>query len=126
MDDKTSELNILDPRGVMEVNASPLQLPSRDERLRTSVIGGPKTGGDRRFLLSVKTLEHLLAVAKSSPVRRAQVNYAGVRVDLYRRSDGHQYEVWQVIGSKPIPEPLPSAVESMISGAAGQRTERKL
>ncbi len=126
MGDNTSDLNPLDPRGVMKVNASPLQLPGRDELIRTSVIGGPETGGDRRFLLSVETLKHLLEVARSSPVRRAQVNYAGVRVDLYRRSDGHQYEVWQVIGSKPIPEPMPAAVESMIAGDPGERTERKL
>ena len=121
MSDEMTDTNPLDPCNVLKVNARPLQLPGRDKLLRTSVVGGPETGGDRRMFLSVKLLTELLECARESPVMRAQVNYTGVRVDLYQRPDGHQYEVWTLIGSAPKPERMPGVVDSMIHGGAGVR-----
>lgn len=108
-DDKTN-LNPLDPRAVLTVNASPLQRPGADQIVRTAVVGGPNKPGDRRIYLSVATLSQLLDVARSSAMQRVQVDRAGVRVDLYRSDTGHEYEVWSLVGQDPRPETVPDFV----------------
>ena len=109
----------LDPRNVLTVNRSPLQRPGGDKLLRTAVTGGPSKGGDRRVYLSVDLLAQLLEVARSSTMRRVQVDRAGVRVDLYQRPDGHRYEVWTLVGCKPRPEDLPAGVQQLVDGQEG-------
>ena len=124
MSDKFSHLNILDPNDVMKVNGRPLQSPGRDENLRTATIGGPGSdglGADRRLFFSVDLLAKLLEIARTSPTRRVQVNRTGLRVDLRRERNGHQYEVWTLIGEPPVAEQLPSAVTSMLHGGAGEK-----
>lgn len=108
--DDPTDLNPLDPHAVMKVNASPLQRPGADKLLRTAVVGGPEKPGDRRIYLSVATLAHLLEVARTSAMQRAIIGHAGVRVDLYATPGGHEYEVWQLVGSQPKPEPVPDLV----------------
>lgn len=108
--DDNTDLNPLDPRAVLTVNASPLQRPGADTLLRTAIVGGPDKPGDRRIYLSVATLSHLLDVARTSPMQRAIVGHAGVRVDLYVTPHGHEYEVWQLVGSQPKAEPVPDLV----------------
>lgn len=114
--DEDVDFGVLHPTNAIKVNESPLQLPGRDERLRTAVIAGPDAPGDRRVYLSCKLLEHLLDVARSSANQRVQIDSAGVRVDLYRDHGGHQYEVWTLIGREPRPEPMPEVVQAMGAG----------
>ena len=111
-----TDLNPLDPREAIRVNASPLQSPGRDELVRTAVVGGPELPGDRRVYLSARLLEELLDVARSSSNMRAQIDGAGVRVDLYRDGSGHHYEVWTLVGRRARPEPLPEVVLAMGAG----------
>jgi hypothetical protein len=105
---------VLDPRDVLTVNRRPVQIPGRDRCIRTSTVGGPEKGGDRRFYLSRELLADLLERARSSPVGRVQVDRAGVRVDLYERPDGHTYEVWTIIGADPRPEPMPAVMSGLV------------
>lgn len=107
MSDQT-DLTLFDPARLIAVNEKPLQRPGRDTLLRTAVLAGPDVGGDRRVFLSRELLAHCLAVAESSPVGRAQIDRAGLQVDLFRDSSGHEYEVWTLIGRGPRPEQLPS------------------
>jgi hypothetical protein len=109
-DDDPTDLNPLSPAGVLHVNASPLQRPGQDTLLRTAVVGGPDAGGDRRVYLSATLLGKLLEVARSSAMGRVVVGHAGLRVDLYRRDDGHEYEVWSLVGDQPVPERVPDFV----------------
>lgn len=113
MADDPTDLNPLDPRDVLAVNGSPLQRPGADALLRTAVVGGPDRAGDRRVYLSSVLLGRLLEVARSSPMGRVQVDRAGVRVDLYRRGDGHEYEVWTLVGADPKPEAVPAALQAL-------------
>ena len=108
--DQPTDLNPLDTRDALTVNASPLQRPGQDTLLRTAVVGGPEVGGDRRVYLSRQLLGQLLDVARSSAMGRVVVGRAGLRVDLYRRADGHEYEVWTLIGDPPKPEGVPDFV----------------
>jgi len=109
-DDTRTDLNPLDPRAVLKVNARPLQQPGQDTILRTAVVGGPDKAGDRRVYLSARLLDDLLARARSSPMQRVVVDRAGLRVDLYADARGHEYEVWTLIGADPRPEPVPDFV----------------
>jgi hypothetical protein len=111
--DNGTNLNPLDPRAVLTVNASPLQRSGGDVLLRTAVVGGPEKEGDRRVYLSSTLLAKLLEVARSSTMGRVQVDRAGVRVDLYKQPDGHTYEVWTLVGADPRPEPLPAALQAL-------------
>jgi hypothetical protein len=113
MPDKPTDLNPLDPREALSVNGSPLQRAGADTLLRTAVVGGPDRPGDRRVYLSSALLGQLLEVARSSPMGRVQVDRAGVRVDLYRRGDGHEYEVWTLVGADPKPEAMPAALRAL-------------
>lgn len=103
----------LNPRHVLKVNESPLQRAGTDVLVKTAVAGGPEHAGDRRMFLSARLLRDLLAVAEASPTQRLQVDRAGVRVDLYRRADGHTYEVWTFIGAEVRPEPLPDTLRNL-------------
>lgn len=115
----TLDFGILDPRNALKVNRSPLQQPGKDTLIRTATVAGPDAGGDRRIFLSADLLGQLLDVARSSLTRRVQVDRAGVRVDLYQRPDGHQYEVWTLIGADPKPEGLPPGLQSAIDETSG-------
>jgi len=112
---------ILDPRNVMKVNERPMQLPGRDELLRTATVGGPEKAGDRRIFLSKGMLSNLMEVAQSSPTGRVQVDRAGVRVDLHVDGNGHQYEVWTLIGANPKPEQLPRGFSQFIENSRADR-----
>lgn len=102
-----------DPRYVVKANASPLQSPVTDERLLTEIVAGPDQPGDRRLFLSASTLEALLAMARASPMGRVVLFDVGVRIDTYRSpATGHTYEAWQIVGTGPAPEPLPSVIRS--------------
>lgn len=110
MADEKTDLTLFDPARVIAVNERPLQMPGLDTLLRTAVLAGPDVGGDRRVFLSRELLAQCLAVAEASPVGRAQIDQAGLRVDLYRDASGHEYEVWTLVGRGPRPEPLPSSL----------------
>lgn len=110
----TTNMDLLDPYNVLRVNKSPMQEPGRDEKLRTATVGGPALEGDRRVFLSADLLGRLLEIARSSPMGRVQVDRAGVQVDLYRRPDGHCYEVWTLIGADPRPEQMPSGFQQFV------------
>ena len=111
-----TDLNPLDPRNVLTVNASPLQRGAGDVLVRSAVVGGPDVAGDRRVYLSSGLLAGLLDHARTSTMGRVRVDRAGVRVDLYRTSTGHEYEVWTLVGADPHPEPLPAAIAALASG----------
>lgn len=115
-DDHTTDLNPLDPHSALTVNANPLQRPGTDTLLRTSTVGGPDLPGDRRVFLSARLLDDLLQRAKASPTLRVQIDHAGVRVDLYRQPDGHQYEVWTLIGAPPRAESMPAVIQALVNG----------
>jgi len=110
MADDPTDLTLFDPARIVAINERPLQTPGRDVLLRTAVLAGPDVGGDRRVFLSREVLSHCLSVAEASPVGRAQLDQAGLRVDLYRDASGHEYEVWTLVGRGPRPEPLPSSL----------------
>ena len=90
--------------GLLEVNNRPLQTSTTDKLLKTVLVGGPEKEGDRRMYLDRKTIAQLQEIAQGSIVQRAQVNRCGIQVSLYQRPDGHQYEVWTIVGLKPVPE----------------------
>ena len=90
--------------GLIEINNRPLQTSTTDKLLKTVVVGGPSKEGDRRMYLDRPTIAVLNEIAQSSIVQRAQINRCGMQVCLYQRPDGHQYEVWTIIGLKPVPE----------------------
>lgn len=115
MPDET-DLNPLDPNNILKVNDRPIQMPGMDQLVRTSVVGGPETSGDRRAFLSAKLLDDLLQRAKTSPTLRVEISRAGVRVDLYKTPSGHQYEVWTLIGANPVPEQLSPAIQALVHG----------
>ncbi len=106
--------DMLDPHNVMQINASPLQMPGRDKLLRTSTLCGPELAGDRRLYLSVQMLAELLEVARSSPMSRVRVNRVGVRVDLHVDNSGHEYENWTLIGANPRPERMPNGITEFV------------
>ncbi len=109
MSDQTSpEAGRFHPQNILDVNKSPLQRPGGDELIRTAVLAGPEKGGDRRLYISREVASLFLDKARASPLFRSVMFGVGIRVDLYRQKDGHQYEVWSVIGHEPIPEPLPT------------------
>ena len=109
------DFNILDPKNVLKINVSPVQRPGTDRLIRTAVVGGPNKEGDRRVYLSVELLKNLLEIARSSPMRRCEVTRAGVRVDLYLTPNGHQYEVWTLIGANPRPEQVPQFIMDTVN-----------
>lgn len=89
---------------VVRVNEAPLQIPDRDERVRTVTVGGPETRRDARLTLSVAELEGLLEVARASPTRRVVINECGFKIDVFRAPSGYVYEVWHFSGRPPVPE----------------------
>lgn len=112
-DDKDTRLH---PLHAPKVNSNPLQQPGKDELIRRSTMMGPDDPGDRWFFLDTGTLRELLKVAEASPMMQARVPRCGLQVDLYRRRDGSQYEVWRVIGGKPSAVPLPPVAEALMKG----------
>jgi hypothetical protein len=111
-----TRLGVLHPNNVLKVNERPLQSPSGPRLVRTATVGGPELAGDRRFYLSSDLLAKLLDVARSSPMGRVEVQRAGLRVDLYVDGNGHEYEVWTIIGADPKPERLPAGLDSLVRG----------
>ena len=87
--------------------SSPLQLPGRDTIVAESVLGGPDAMVDARMILSRADLEQLLDVARSSLTGRVVLNRCGVKVRLYRRGDGHHYEVWSLVAGSMVAEQSP-------------------
>ncbi len=92
------------PGHLIDVVEGPVQLPDRDERVRISTLAGPSKGLDTRMVLSVRELELLLDKARHSVTGRVVIPQVGIRVDLYRRPGGHQYEVWRIVGRDAVPE----------------------
>lgn len=115
-DDDTGGESLFDPRAVLSVNRSPIQTPGLPRLVRTAIVGGPDHPGDRRVYLSADLLGRCLEIARSSPMGRVVLDHAGVRVDLYQRDDGHQYEVWTLIGYGPKPEPVPDFIRGFGGG----------
>jgi len=95
--------NPLDPKYQLKVNHNPLQRANQHELVRETVFGGPEAGRDVRFYVDVKTLSHLLEVARMAASRTAFVGRAGLCIQVYKDENGHHYEVWRVIGDKPEP-----------------------
>jgi hypothetical protein len=99
-----TDLERLLNKDVMKVNNNPLQPTAGLTLLRSAVVGGPDLEGDRRVFLDRKLLMQLAEIAASSPSQRVQVDRAGIKVDLYRESSGHTFEVWTLVGLPPKPE----------------------
>ena len=78
-----------------------------DQLMGEKTIGGPLAGKDVRLYLDANTLAHLLDVARTSNVRRCQINGVGVKIRLWCTASGHQYETWQIVGLQPVPEDSP-------------------
>ena len=77
-----------------------------DTLVAERTLGGPLSGRDVRLYLDRQTLEGLLDVARSSVLGRAQLNGVGVRIRLWRSTNGHQYETWQILAHEPRPESM--------------------
>jgi hypothetical protein len=89
--------------------------PASDKVVGENIIGGPLSGKDVRMYLDVKTLEHLLDVAKQSLVNRAVLNGVGLKVKAQRGGDGNTYEVWSIVSLAPKAER--SSVIEQLTGA---------
>lgn len=100
------DVSFLHPRVAPRVNSKPLQRPGADKIVRSTTMLGPDVHGDRSLHLGVETLERLLELARSSPVRQVVIPRCGVQIDLRERPDGHRYEVWRIVGGQPKPEPM--------------------
>lgn len=99
----------------IKVENKPLQLPGRDVRIKTAVIGGPRVGRDTRMMLSVEELEKLLDVAKNSSVQRVLIKQVGLSIDVYAAKSGHKYEVWRLVGATMEPE-RPAIFDEVLKG----------
>jgi hypothetical protein len=86
---------------VGEASANPAR---SDELLQERTIGGPLAAKDVRMYLDAATLRHLLEVAESSSIKRVQIDGVGVRIRLWRGTDGHLFETWQLVGHQPRAE----------------------
>lgn len=89
---------------LININNRPLQSSSTDKLIKEVTVGGPNKEGDRRMYLDKATASFLCEVANSSIMQRAQINRVGMKVSLYENAQGHQYEVWSIVGLKPVPE----------------------
>ena len=95
--------NPLDPKYQLNIKRNPIQQAGQDELLRETVFGGPETGRDVRLYLDVKSLEHLLGVARAAASQTCMGGRAGLCIQVYKSDSGHVYEVWRVIGDAPKP-----------------------
>ena len=104
-------MSIKDPTGDrlrLDVTYNPIQRSADGDRLlQIASFGGPDSGRDCRFYLDRKVLQELLDIASHSGTQRVVINRAGVKVQLYADRNGHQYEVWTLIGDPPKPERNP-------------------
>jgi hypothetical protein len=91
---------------IVDVGAEGRMPGMEDTLVSERTIGGPLSGKDVRLYLDRATLAHLLEVAKSSVLNRAQLNGVGVRVRLWRTDTGHLYETWQLVAHSPRPESM--------------------
>ncbi len=89
---------------VVELNRSPLQRPGHDELIWEEVVGGPESARDQRLLIDVRTLEHLLEVAKASLTQRAQLDQVGIHARVWRAKSGHVYATWMLVHKPAKPE----------------------
>lgn len=105
LDDLFTE--VIDAGASLEINRSPIQRPGYDPIVHTVTLGGPDDPKDRSMYISIKMLTKMLDVARSTPMRRAQMARVGIRVDIYQKPNGHRYEVWSIIGVLR-PEPTPT------------------
>jgi hypothetical protein len=94
----------------LKVNDQPLQIASQDQILRRYELGGPDSLRDTRLYLDRADLEELLKIAKASPTGRVVLPCAGLRWELRRSRDGHQYEIFKITSRPPQPERLPSGL----------------
>jgi len=106
-----NDLNILAPEVQQRINTNPIQRAGKHRLVREAYVPGDVGGGDdRQMLLDVKTLEHLLDVARESKMSRAMIPCCRLKVQLWQRENGTTYETWTILGGKPRPEPLPSVL----------------
>jgi hypothetical protein len=71
------------------------------------VFGGPdiEPEADRRFVVDIRSLEHMLEAARQSPQGLAVIHHAGVRVRRVR--DGAAVvDVLYIVGDNPAPVPF--------------------
>ena len=79
--------------------------PGYPEVISDREIGGPNDATDRRLILDIPTLQHLIDVARTSISQRVTLHHFGVRVQLLRDADsGHVWEHLTLIGTEPKPE----------------------
>ena len=94
----------------LQVQTTPLQLPSQDEVLRRYQLGGPDKLRDVRMYLDLADLEHLVEMARKSPARRVVLPSAGIVMEVHRSRGGHIYEVLKVVSRQPQPERTPTGI----------------
>lgn len=104
VDDGLPPLPVFAPRAPVEEDPNPLQRPGVDEHRNRTVIGGPTSAQDIRFIVSVPILEDLLESARGSSTRRVVVFGVGFKVATYTDGTGHLFQVFTLIGKKPVPE----------------------
>jgi hypothetical protein len=100
---------ILGLSNLVRINYSPLQAPGTHTKVREVDVGGEGDSGDRRMFLSVRELEELLAVARSSLTGRVVMHGVSLRVATYQDRKGHRYDVLKIGSSHVEPEPAPLA-----------------
>ena len=91
----------------LSINHSPLQISGQDTVLREYILGGPNCNRDVRFLADIETLEHLISVARRSPMKRVMIPSAGIKLKVHQARSGHIYETLHLTGLNPVPEKAP-------------------
>lgn len=104
------------PLGTVTAIGEANQRDGKDRLVGEQTIYGPLSCEDVRMYLGRSMLEHLLEVAKSSMMSRAELTGVGARIKIWEASTGHKYTTWELISNPPRPESAPIG----LSGPSGK------
>jgi len=92
------------PGPLMHESYRPLQMNTGDDRrIYTATYGGPEASLDTRMIITGEMLETLTKVASQSHLGNVTLPHVGLTIDVYRKPDGSQYEVWKFVSRAPTP-----------------------
>lgn len=97
-------LPFLQPPAPVTEQDTLIQHPGRDRHAHRTVIGGPNSGQDTRFIVSLKILGLLLHAATRSATLRAKIEHVGFYVCTLREGNGHCFQQFTLSGQLPAPE----------------------